>query len=260
MRITLPRGSRDISSRRRRPVAPVLAVVLGMTPLLTACWLSSGGPPATPTPLAVVAEATTIASAPAAEPTRSSPTAKWSSAMTAASDATASPTWSWDALLARSLQMPSIDSQGTCPVTPATPATNALRLAGFGASLGDGPVYPVSPWNDSSMPFESYGPNGWSLQKILWVVDPAYGGPILVRGRQLDGPDEVRFSPDLPADPTVLSPSDMRLDAGAERPATGADTWANWASYVRFHEPGCYAFQADGITFSEVLIFRITGG
>lgn len=30
---------------------------------------------------------------------------------------------------------------------------------------------------------------GW----VLWFVYPGYSGPVLVRGRQLDGPNELRF-------------------------------------------------------------------
>jgi hypothetical protein len=30
-------------------------------------------------------------------------------------------------------------------------------------------------------------PKGFGGQKVLWAIAPAYPGPVLIRGRQLDG-------------------------------------------------------------------------
>jgi hypothetical protein len=35
--------------------------------------------------------------------------------------------------------------------------------------------------------------SAWGGQKVLWLVTPAYRGPVLIRGRRLDGPQLVRF-------------------------------------------------------------------
>ena len=32
--------------------------------------------------------------------------------------------------------------------------------------------------------------------------------------------------------------------------------WRLWPGYARLRSPGCYGAQADGTTFSEVIIFR----
>ena len=35
------------------------------------------------------------------------------------------------------------------------------------------------------------------------------------------------------------------------------DGWRLWSGYARLRSPGCYGFQVDGTTFSEVIIFRV---
>jgi hypothetical protein len=78
--------------------------------------------------------------------------------------------------------------------------------------------------------------------KVLWIVDPIYGGPVLIRGRQLDGPNELRF------DNGALPPRAIKILPAArvrDRP-----------SYTRVRGPGCYAYQVDGLGFSYVIIFE----
>jgi hypothetical protein len=82
---------------------------------------------------------------------------------------------------------------------------------------------------------------------VLWVVDPSYHGPVLVRGGRLDGPDSVRF--DGGREPA----RQLRL-----LPPTGNTTggWANYPSYTRLRAAGCYGYQIDGTSFSKVIVFR----
>jgi hypothetical protein len=89
---------------------------------------------------------------------------------------------------------------------------------------------------------------GWYYAKVLWAATPDYAGPILVRGRQLDGPHEVRF--ERGADP----PAELRLADGGI--TVGAPGLRNWPSYTRVRAPGCYAYQVDGQDFSEVMVFQ----
>jgi hypothetical protein len=83
-------------------------------------------------------------------------------------------------------------------------------------------------------PEQIYYPSDWSGNKVLWVAR-RYRGPVLIRGAQLDGPNELRFS-----------------SVGGRSPGG----WQNRPSTTRLRAPGCYAWQVDGTTFSRVIVFR----
>ncbi|MGE5434131.1 MAG: hypothetical protein ACM3S3_05025 [Candidatus Doudnabacteria bacterium] len=82
---------------------------------------------------------------------------------------------------------------------------------------------------------------------MLWIARRSYRGPVLIRGRQLDGIHNVRFG-------SGLNPSrEMRLrSVGGSSPGS----WQNRPSYTRLRAPGCYAWQVDGTTFSRVIVFQ----
>jgi hypothetical protein len=70
----------------------------------------------------------------------------------------------------------------------------------FGPGLGDGPVYPVGFSKRGVLRFLYPPPKNsvfagsvWGGQKVLWVSDPKYAGPILIGGRQVDGPNRLQF-------------------------------------------------------------------
>jgi hypothetical protein len=88
----------------------------------------------------------------------------------------------------------------------------------------------------------------WGGQKVLWIARPTYRGPVLIRGRQLDGPHELRFE-------RGLSPvREMRLASIGG--STGDTGWQNLPSFTRLRAAGCYAWQVDGTSFSRVIVFR----
>jgi hypothetical protein len=100
------------------------------------------------------------------------------------------------ASLRRPLRMPPKPAGGRCRRTTTT------RRARWGELLlGPGPVYAGS--------VSSAGPQrlivlqargrpvaGWRGFKTRWVIDPSYPGPVLLRGRALDGPTPVGFGLD----------------------------------------------------------------
>jgi hypothetical protein len=148
----------------------------------------------------------------------------------------------WDALR-RPLQMPALAPGAPCPVSPAASVAPA-----FGPALGPGPVYPVFDADSTFTATPDLFPAPWLGRKVLWIAAPAYSGPVLVRGRQLAGPDEVRFG-------TGPAPvAELQLDT-----ATGSGSaapWRDWPGYTRVRGPGCYAYQVDGSTFSIVIDFE----
>jgi hypothetical protein len=84
---------------------------------------------------------------------------------------------------------------------------------------------------------------------VLWIVNSSYMGPVLIRGEQLDGPHAVGFS--LGDGPAAYT--DLQFPPGKRY---GYQRWQEWPSATRLQASGCYAYQVDGITFSEVIIFR----
>ncbi len=121
----------------------------------------------------------------------------------------------------------------------------------FGPAIGDGPAYAAGFDSNGVLnmsfpaPTETpfYG-SAWSGAKVLWIVDPTYRGPLLIRGGRLDGSGQIGF--ETGAEP----PSELRIDA-----ATTSD-WRSFPSYTRLRSPGCYMYQVDGLTFTETIIFE----
>ncbi len=155
--------------------------------------------------------------------------------------------------LRRPLRLPRVASGAACPTTGAGIATRFV-----GRLLGAGPVYPVLggavALNFAYPP--SRGSNfvgsRWGGQKVLWVGAPASAGPVLIRGRQLDGPHAIGFGPaGVPVDEMQL------LASGATSPGEPAG-WREWPSYTRLRAGGCYGYQVDGRGFSTVIVVRAT--
>lgn len=120
------------------------------------------------------------------------------------------------------------------------------------AAIGDGPVYAGSVQPDGLYHLyrgPDYTEGGWRNVEVQWLVSPDYTGPVLVRGLQLDEPDELGFD----IGPTPIS--ELHLQGGT--PATGG--WRTWTMQTRVHGPGCYAYQVDGTNFSETIVFRVIG-
>ena len=70
-------------------------------------------------------------------------------------------------------------------------------LDGVRTRAGKGPVWPVLAFPQLSFsypvwPEQIYYPSDWSGNKVLWVAR-RYRGPVLIRGAQLNGPNELRF-------------------------------------------------------------------
>ncbi|MGB2954133.1 MAG: hypothetical protein WBB74_12190 [Gaiellaceae bacterium] len=145
--------------------------------------------------------------------------------------------------LERPLHTPTIPRGSPCRTSPAT--GDLSRIGFVGTAWGPGPAYPGGLGNDRPMLSFKYPPppdsgwGDWGGNKILWMRDLAYFGPILVRGLQVDGPNELRF------DDGPFPSRSLRFDFGNNLP-----------SYTRVIAPGCYAYQVDGTSFSYTIVFE----
>jgi hypothetical protein len=158
----------------------------------------------------------------------------------------------WGALR-RPLHLPRLASRAACPVSTIDTRVDWKRAHIFGGSgIGRGPVYPgLGTVEALEVPndWQSGGP--WGAQKVFWYVLPRYRGPVLIRGRRLDGPQWMRFdSGRLPAAELHISPGES---VGWEGQPYGS---RGHPSSVRVRASGCYGAQIDGTTFSRVVIFR----
>jgi hypothetical protein len=153
-----------------------------------------------------------------------------------------------EALQQRSLALPEVQA-GACPRSPWA----------FGLAVGHGPVYlaigpdavvnlggPLATLNDDG----SYQLDAW------WFVPPHYPGPLLIRGRQLDGSAQVLLAgrESHPADRLVLP-----IGTGTAPSEDGTD-WRSWPAAIIVPGPGCYALQVDGIEFQDVLVLQVVEG
>ena len=159
------------------------------------------------------------------------------------------PTWR---SLHRPLHIPHIAPGTPCPTSKLDPHGDLSRFKGLnGPAWGRGPAYPGLPARDGKPTLEfvyppsarsAFAGSRWSGQKVMWILNPAYHGRILIRGRQLDGPNELRF------DDGLVPPREKRVVSGG--------LVVGWASDTRIRAEGCYGYQIDGKSFSRVIVFH----
>ena len=115
------------------------------------------------------------------------------------------------------------------------------------------------PWQWTAAQAESWvSSGGWAhstarsyqgalalLLKTLWFSVPAYQGPFIIRAKRLGHPGPVALGEGPTVAPLVVPPGPTLNGTGGWREAPGG-------LWVR--TPGCYAWQVDGLTFSEIII------
>ena len=159
--------------------------------------------------------------------------------------------------LHRALDFPPVAAGAPCPVTEGRRPNPDVAIA-----LGSGPAYPVLGFEDNRAPpdpkavvplyrDERRGRAYW--HKTLWAVDPNYDGPVLIRARGLDPTQLVQF-----AKPSGTPGGSAQQAGELEFRRERADSWRYGPSVTILPGPGCYAFQVDGTTFSEVIVFAAT--
>jgi hypothetical protein len=235
--------------RRQYPIALVLLAVF-----LTAC---RGSVPDTPA-LTPSTPSTAITTTSAVAATNQPIVAVTATATVSAAASTAE----WASLESRPLHLPTLGPGMACPVTSWQVASKVDPKAGFPSSggyfaFGKGPIFPLiynfSPDQGTVRFAKLPAFSGNSKQdKVLWLARPSYPGPALIRGRELGGVGVLGFGP------TDSTPSELRfpLDTGVGSADT-AYGWRDLPSYMVIPALGCYAFQLDGRSFSDVIVFQV---
>ncbi len=154
------------------------------------------------------------------------------------------------ALRQRPLRLPGLSASGECPRSPWA----------FGLAIGEGPVYlPISPDGVVNLggPLAAEQEDGTYRFKSSWLVSPDYNGPLLIRGRQLDGSGTLRLTGEESseaADGLLLPPA---VEGQAPRDEAG---WTSWPTAITLPGPGCYAIQVDGVNLQQVIVFQAIAG
>ena len=158
----------------------------------------------------------------------------------------------------RPFQVPTHPPGSSCPTTQGK--VQALPAPAYPSSinvLGSGPVFleaadTTDVATPSGMAHVLPQQNGIYRIKGPWISRPEYPGPILVRGRKLDGSDKVRFeySPYY-----YQSQEEMRLDESNNNGTNYG--WSFWPSGIIFPTLGCYGLQIDGRNFTDVIILNV---
>jgi hypothetical protein len=157
--------------------------------------------------------------------------------------------------LHRALDFPSVAAGTPCPVTDGGRPNPDVAIA-----LGSGPAYPVLGFEGNRAPpdpkavvplYRDEQRGGAYWHKTLWAVDPKYDGPVLIRARGLGPTQLVQF-----AKPSANSGGAAEQVGELEFRREQTNSWRYGPSMTILPGPGCYAFQVDGATFSEVIVFE----
>ena len=104
------------------------------------------------------------------------------------------------------------------------------------------------------MIFSSPDRQGWYGQKTPWVISRKYKGPLLARGARIDRRGQVRF-----AYAYGQHLRELYWEAGADQGSPPDPDYRFLAAETLVRARGCYAFQADGTSFSTVIVMRVRG-
>jgi hypothetical protein len=157
----------------------------------------------------------------------------------------------------RPLRLPDLKPNGLCPTSQWQLVRRLLpdspQWAGYFA-FGDGPIYAII-YGTETTGYLSAADLLRGTVKTRWFATPDYQGPALIRGRQIGESTPITFAAEgaNPSRPSLDFRSDTMSDV---RIAAG---WRTQAASIEALNPGCYAFQVDGLDLLEFIVFEVTG-
>lgn len=239
----LASGARRQAARRRRQrsvAAGVLAVVVVVLAPVLALTLRPGGSGG--------------GTGPATGPTRTAPTPDSALCGRACNPAHVAAT------IRQPLHLPTV-AGGSCPVSPRHTFPGSAGFTGPFAALGNGPLHLAGLATHGKLPVSPDG-RGRLTTKVIWVFGKGYGGPLLLRGDRIDGTGSLRFdhylgAADYPGSGSGTGPHAQLLYVRGGLHAAPTGELESEPDVLYVDGPGCYAVQADGVGFSEVLVFRV---
>lgn len=154
-------------------------------------------------------------------------------------------------LTARPLHLPTLRKGEACPRTPSTPIP--INVAPV---LGNGPLYPSVGFANATIVYDPQRveANGTLPWKTLWLSAPIYHAPSIIRGEQIDGPKTMEFFNEEDGSRSRA----LRFATNTQVSSGGIPyDWRQQPSLTYFPGPGCYAYQVDGIGFSEIIVVEV---
>lgn len=151
--------------------------------------------------------------------------------------------------LRRPLSAVSLAAGGACPFSRGRDASEVPGARGFTSGVrgyvafGMGPVHPafVAEADEAVLVFSKMPKDrGRAIEKVIWIVEPAYAGPLLVRAVSSDGAYRVAF----------MSGEELTIEV-----SEGGGTFPEGLVY--FPAPGCYTFQVDGTDLAERVVVLV---
>lgn len=175
----------------------------------------------------------------------------------------------------RPLNFPTLLPDGSCPVTT-QPTRDVYFKKGPNQVITEvvfgnhGPIYGLGGP-------ETTGNHGYYYH-VTWLSDAKYQGLALIRGRRLDGPQQVMFAGPMATgslvtadtaessgtltqffDELVLPPGPASIPVSPQGPASVA-VWRQWHVTQGVPRAGCYGFQIDGPSFHDTLVVSVPQG
>ena len=150
----------------------------------------------------------------------------------------------------RPLHLPHLSPGKRCPISPSQ--TARWGTDGLQTLTGRGPAYLIG-GGTISIALSARDSLGWYGQKTPWAIRRSYAGPILVRGARIGRRGQVRFAYGY-GDHL----RELQWDAGADQGLPPDPRFRFLASGTLVRAAGCYAYQIDGTSFSEIVVVRVT--
>jgi hypothetical protein len=153
------------------------------------------------------------------------------------------------AALNRPLRFPALRPGQRCPASRGSPVSTDLF---GGIALGNGPVRVVIAGagdvrHGVADLIDPTSAPPWLGLKTLWFAVPAYQGPFIIRAERLGRPGPVAQGEEPLIAPLVVPPGPT---------LNGGQGWRTAPGGLWVKTPGCYAWQVDGLNFTEIIAVR----